>query len=475
MKRVSHAENEPVPVLPAAFRPARSRRRSKTRTEKEKKMFQGALLIVIYLAAVLSPHLLLLGLHAHSWNTFIYETGRSFALAGFAILIFQPVLAARLKTIERPFGMDMVIRFHKAVAVFALVLLACHPVLVAWGGRGFSLLYSVALPWYVLLGKLGLLLLLIHIVLAVFSGRLNLTFEGWRRYHFILAPIILVVAFLHSWNTGGDLAKSSLRTLWVILLTVAVLAYAWHKLVRPAALRRKPYRVTGVTQETRDVWTVELTPPEGRKRYSYVPGQFHFITFLRGRNLPEEEHHWTISSSPTRGERVTSTIKESGDFTSTIGETRQGDQAVVHGPFGRFSYVFHPEDRELVFIAGGIGITPLMAMLRHMHDNGDKREVTLIYANKTEEDIVFRDELAEMEQKGTPSLRVHHVLSRAGEEWEGETGYVDKEKIRRFCGEGLQKKAFYIVTPPKMTEKMLEALEALGVGKNQIRMERFSL
>ncbi len=438
-------------------------------------MVQRVVLVVLYVLIVTGPLTILVLLREHSPNDLIYEVGRSFALSGFALLAMQTLLVARLKMADRAFSMEMLSRFHKSMGVFAAILLVCHPLLLVLGGGGLSLLTSFEQEWYIWAGKFGLLLLLAHVVFSIFRRSVGLKFEQWRVAHYVLAPLILAVVFLHSWEAGDDLKIAPMRVLWVVLFLAALSAYVFHKVVKPMQLRRRPYRVHAVDRETHNVWTIELTPPEGETLYEYHPGQFHFITFYRGRDLPVEEHHWTISSSPTQRGFISSTIKESGDFTATIGLTRPGDEAVVQGPFGRFSYVLHPEDRAFVFIAGGIGITPLMAMLRHMRDTGTDAEVLLLYANRSEQDIVFREELGRMEGGDRPRLEVVHILSTAEQGWTGETGHVDRGKIERFTrGQGAGK-AFYICAPPPMTVKVLEILASLGVPDSRIRMELFSL
>jgi ferredoxin-NADP reductase len=157
-----------------------------------------------------------------------------------------------------------------------------------------------------------------------------------------------------------------------------------------------------------------------------------------------------------------------------MGETQPGDKAVVHAPFGRFSYLFHPEEKELVFIAGGIGITPLMAMLRYMKDNREVRPVTLLYGNPNQESMVFREELGEIEKGEHPSLKVVHVLSNPLKEWDGEKGYIDREMIEKYCGSDLSKKGFYVVGPPMLIEKSIHNLQDMGVKDRQIHMEVFS-
>lgn len=239
-------------------------------------------------------------------------------------------------------------------------------------------------------------------------------------------------------------------------------------------MRRRAYRVEEIRQETGDVWSVKLVPPPGHAIGDYIPGQFHFLTFFRGPGLPVEEHHWTISSSPAHKDAISSTIKAVGDFTATIGSTKIGDTAAVHGPFGRYSYGLHPEERDLVFLAGGIGITPLMAMLRHMRDVGDTRSVTLLYANKKEEGIVFSDELQQIAAGKKPNLTLIHVLSRPDGNWTGETGHLDREKIEKYCGRNQTEKTFYVCGPVKMAEELMGILRGMGVSKGRIRREIFS-
>jgi predicted ferric reductase len=330
-------------------------------------------------------------------------------------------------------------------------------------------------PWYIWVGRIGLVLLLVHTLISVYSNRVGLTFEQWRRIHYVLAPLIIVLVFVHSLEAGDDLKLAQVQVLWVILLAAAAAAYIYHKIIVPARLRRSPYRVVDVQPEAPKVWTVKLAPPEGEALYAYQPGQFHFITFNRGPNLPTEEHHWTISSSPTQKGFVTSTIKESGDFTSTIGLTKPGDTALVQGPFGRFSYTLYPKEKNFVFIVGGIGITPLMSMLRHMRDTKAEVDVMLLYANRTEKDIVFREELAAIEAGDAPRLKVVHILSEPEPGWNGETGYVDREKIARYLSSNMSENAFYVCGPPAMNTKVIETLLAMGVPYPRIHTEIFSL
>jgi predicted ferric reductase len=370
--------------------------------------------------------------------------------------------------------MDILIRYHKHMGIFAALLILSHPLLLAAGEKSWRLLLGTDLPWAILLGKATVVILLVNVLASIYQKSIRLKFETWRCFHDLLGPTVILLAFIHSWFVGADLQSPVLKTLWVVILILGVSVYTYHRIIRPRRLRARAYRVTEVIPETENVWTVKMAPPQGESIPAYAPGQFHFLTFYRKADLPVEEHHWTISSSPAQQDYVSSTIKALGDFTSTMGLTEKGDRVSVHAPFGRFSYVFHPEEKNLVFIAGGIGITPLMSMLRHMKDTRDRRSVMLLYASRTQSDIVFRQELSEIEKGEFPALKTVHVLSRAPEDWSGEKGYIDKGKIEKYCGPQAGDKSFYVCGPPGMLSAVLEALKDLRVPDSRIRIEIFS-
>jgi predicted ferric reductase len=429
---------------------------------------------LVYAALVMLPLIVAALSRPLTDHGFVYELGRSFALVGLALLALQFVVSARLSWVERPYGLDALYRYHKAAALLAVMLIALHPVLLVLGGAGWGLLTRPDVSWHIWLGKLALLLLLIQVLGSIFRPRLRVGFEQWRFLH-NQATVIFGLAFIHAWYTGGDFAEKAMQTSWWAMLAIAAMAYGYHKLIRPTILRRGAYRVAEVVRETHNVWTLHLEPPAGRSCFAYRPGQFQFLTLRRReRGLSVEEHPFTISSSPTQ-ERLSSTIKESGDFTATIGRTRPGDLVSVQGPFGRFGYALHPGEADLVFIAGGIGITPFISMLRHMRDTQADFDVLLIYGNRTEADIVFRSELDGMTAGGHLRLRVVHVLSQADEAWHGERGYIDRGMLARSVGERVSGRAYYVCGPPPMMTQVVAALRSLGVPPGRIAFERFSL
>ncbi|MBD3391718.1 MAG: oxidoreductase [Chitinivibrionales bacterium] len=431
-------------------------------------------LCALYAAVVVLP-LLIAGRFGWLFSGNIWgNIGRSLGLAGYAALALQVVLTARLKWVSMHFGLDRAIRFHRTAGMVSAALILSHPVLLAAGSGRWALLYGLDWPWAVLAGKAALVVLLVHGAIALWRRAMNIEFQRWLFLHRLGAPLVLAAGLVHSWFIGSDLRVPGMRILWLALGAVAGGLFLNQIALRLWRLKRQAYRVRKVSAETRGVYTLELVPPEGHDRFDFAPGQFHFLRFVEGRDQPVEEHPFTIAGSPASEGVLVSSIKRSGDFTSLIDRTRQGDRIAVHGAFGRFSLLLHPEETTVTFIAGGIGITPIMSMLRYMRDTGMDINAALLYANKTREDIAFADELRGMSSGEHPVVKLTHFLEEPPAGWEGQQGRITADHAGRFGAQPFAKSAFYICGPPPMMQGLLKGLKQKGISSRKIHYELFS-
>jgi predicted ferric reductase len=434
----------------------------------------GVLLCVMYPVAAVAPLAIFTALQPAADRPRMVEAGSDSAIVGFTLLALQFVLAARLGWIEGPFGIDVLMRFHRAVAFVAIALLCAHPFLVA-AGNGWGLLIRWRVPWFLWAGRLGLLALLLHVCASLIRRKLPIAYEAWRRWHNLGALSVLGLGFVHSLAIGNDLKSTSGRMVWAGLLAIAVSAWLYSRMLRPLLMRAgwgsQLFRVAAVTPEAPRVWTIALEPVG--KRFGYAPGQFQFLQ-IRSAKISSAEHPFTIASSPARQAGISLTIKESGDFTSNIGLVQPGDYATVHGPFGRFSHTFHRDEQDLVFVAAGVGITPLVSMLRYMADVREPRRVLLVYASRTLKDILFQDELRTMEAAEFPALKVVHVLSDPPADWHGEVGRLDADRVVQLSGDA-GGKAFYLCCPPAMMEALIRGLRRNEVSPAHIHADWFSI
>src|SRR5262249_2146857 len=214
-------------------------------------------------------------------------------------------------------------RFHRAMALMATALLCVHPLLVA-REEGWSLLAGARVRWEIWVGRLGLALLLLQVIVSVSRRIIRLRFDQWRRMHNPTALAIVTLGCVHCRAAGDDTPGGALFV-WGAILAVAYGFWLYRHVARPRLLLRHPFRVIGVRSEAPHVWSLTLEPT-GDRSFHFAPGQFQFLR-LHGAALPSEEHPFTIASSPARSERISLTIKGSGDFTAGNGPGPPGDRA----------------------------------------------------------------------------------------------------------------------------------------------------
>ncbi len=396
-------------------------------------------------------------------GNYIHSTGRLFALSGFVFILFQFVLSSRIKLIERGIGLDRLFTIHRTCGKTGLLLILIHPVLLFTGSRLQNNDFHFFTPLRII-GEVTLFLLCLAAGAALIYKYLNLKYGIWKNVHKIMY-IVLPLAFVHSFFIDSDVrAIAVLKVFWSLLLCIFVIVLLFRLRMR-IYVRSHPYYVAEVLQETHDTWTLSF---DGNFPV-FKPGQFMLIRLVRNGTI-SESHPFTISSSPT-GNRLSISIKSVGDFTSTISRTRIADYAYIEEPYGIFSFLSYDAD-DLILIAAGIGITPFMSMLRYINDKKLEKNIVLLWGNKTEKDIVFRDELEKMGREMT-SLKLVHVMSQQ-DDWQGEKGHIDTERIKKYV-DNFQKGQFFICGNPLMMLKIVQTLRKLGVSKRRIHYEKFAV
>lgn len=394
-----------------------------------------------------------------------YTIGKVLGVWSLTALTFQLLLVTRMDMLESAIGYDRITRWHAANGMLILGLVLLHPTLI-FSSQLLNLNFSAVTAFVLntpaaMLGELVTLLLVFQIVSTLYWKGLD--YEHWRIIHRV-GYVIVALGFLHSFLLGSDITvppENLLSIWWLMLAGVCIGSVAYRYGYRLLRKQRK-FRVADVRQETHDVHTVELQPED--EDVEHEPGQFAFVTF-HSMDVPDEEHHFTIASAPDR-DGFEYTVKAVGDFTTKLGNLEEDDTAVIEGPYGAFT--LDDSDTSVVMVAGGIGITPFMSMLRHM-DRTTGRETHLFYGNRTVDDIVFRDELAELAERND-WLTVTHVLSE--EDVEGfEHGYINEDLLQDADPDA----QYYVCGPPVMMDAVEDALRSLDVSRSQITTERFSL
>jgi ferredoxin-NADP reductase len=123
-------------------------------------------------------------------------------------------------------------------------------------------------------------------------------------------------------------------------------------------------------------------------------------------------------------------------------------------------------------ITGGIGITPFRSMIKYCADNGTKSQIILLYGNRNEENIAFKEEL-EMLTRQNRNLKIVHTLSQPNENWKGRQGYIDLQMITEEVPDYLER-VFYVCGSPELVTSILNVLKTLKITENNVKTENFS-
>ena len=225
-------------------------------------------------------------------------------------------------------------------------------------------------------------------------------------------------------------------------------------------------RVSDIITRTYNVKSFRFPKPNS---FSYKAGQFVFVTINGG--AQQLRKHFTLSSSPTEANFIEFTKKVTDHpYSLALTALNIGDTVNIDGPYGDFT--FEGEYNRVGMLSGGIGITPLRSICKYCTDTQSETKITLLYGNRAEKDIVFREELEEMQQKNK-NLKVVFTLDQASQSWKGYTGLINEEMVKNEIPD-YEETAFYVCGPPAMVEAIGSLLRELGVIESRIKRERFS-
>jgi len=433
---------------------------------------RAAFWIAIYLGLVLGPIVVLLIGPSPPGLGFWWDLSMALGFAGLAMMGVQFVLTARFRHATAPFGVDIVYYFHRYIGIVLLLIVIAHPVLViADNPATLAFLNPFAGPWYMRAGVISVVALIGVVIASLWRKSLGLAYEPWRVTHTALSVAAVALAIVHIEGVQYYVASPWPRLLWRVFALSVVAVVGYVRVVRPWRLRTRPYRVTEVARERGDAWTLTLAP-ERHQGFAFQPGQFAWLT-LGGSPFLMREHPFSFSSSPELpGGRVQFTIKELGDFTRTIGAVAPGTVAFVDGPYGAFTIDRHPAP-GYVFVAGGIGIAPMMCMLRTLADRGDRRPLLLVYAYRRWERMTFREAIADLESR--LNLTVVFVLEEPPDQWHGERGWITRELLDRHLPEDRLRRHVFVCGPEAMTQAVERQLRGLRIPAAHVHSELFEL
>ena len=242
--------------------------------------------------------------------------------------------------------------------------------------------------------------------------------------------------------------------------------------------RYKFLTVKEVVKETKDAVSLVFDQPEN-EILDYKPGQF--ITLIQTINGKKVRRAYSLCSSPDLDENPAITIKRVADgvMSNHVNDHIQaGDTIEIMEPMGSFTLDISPGNKKQIFLfGGGSGITPLLSIAKSILNVESDSKLVLIYANRDEDSIIFKEAINSLVSENSDRLDVVHFLENPPSEWSGETGYMTAEKLEKIISEksdeGFSEKQYMTCGPEPMMQIVQETWKKQGLPEANCHMESF--
>ncbi len=422
----------------------------------------------------------------HGSIAIMLNLGRIAGLVGTVMYALNLVYATRLKFLEYWFGgLNRVYIAHHLLGGLALIMLSFHPLLLALrymstsikqaalqlipnGLFPISALFNraseyhqaVLQQWATMFGSIAFWGM-VGLLLVTFF--IKIPYRFWLFTHKFLG-VAFFIAGLHVLFISSDTSRDPLMKGYILtIVAIGLIAFVYKTLVGNIFIRKYRYIIEDVKTVSGNVTQIRMKPE--KQAMSYNAGQFIFIRFqAEDSHISKEWHPFTISSAPS-DDLLEVSVKGLGDYTNKINGLGPGMTADVEGAYGRFSYR-HYTSKNQIWIAGGIGITPFLSMIKDLPAEGCT--VDLYYAAKTESELIDWDKLSQHAGARHKYVRVIPFLG------DRQKDHLDISFIENTSGE-LKGKDFYICGPPPMMQGLRKQLRAKGVPATSIHTEEFGM
>lgn len=390
--------------------------------------------------------------------------GRLFGFVATFCILLQLLLQSRLPGLERSLGLRQLLKIHRYNGYFIFFAILLHPIMItlayAGGAAGaWDQFLSFARDYQDMLRAIvAVAVLLVIIATSIYMTRSRLPYELWYFIHLNVYAAVLL-SFGHQLRNGAEFLSSPwFVAYWYVLYGTVLGMVAWFRFGRPLwRLVKHRFRVDRVVEEAPGVYSIYISAREVEK-LGITPGQFYIWRFL-DRKRWWQSHPFSVSALPARN-RLRLTFKAVGGFTHNLARVERGTLVMPEGPHGTFT-LDSARGKNLLFIGGGIGITPLRSMIEALPVGYNAQ---LIWSLTSDKEAFLQQEFADFQAKG---VKVNYVYS-------DKQGRLSPELIKAMAPDAAQREVF-LCGPPTMMRDLSMILTGIGVNKKHIYTERFAL
>ena len=397
----------------------------------------------------------------------LIELSRWAALLGTYGSLLVIFLIARVPVIERGVGHDRMVSWHRKLGPIALILIALHVALIIAGYAASEAVSYLAESWsllstyrWILPATAGFILMMMAGIASWRVARRRMSYETWWVTHLYLY-LAIALAYMHAITLGQAFVYHAwARWVWIALYVITFGALIVYRVIKPIAMSlRHDLKVHSVERESEDTYSIWISG-KNVTDIGARGGQFFGWRFLTP-NHWWQSHPYSLSAGPDK-KYLRITVKDLGDHSRSLADLKPGTRVVAEGPYGIFTADARSGD-HVVLVAGGVGITPVRALLDDLPKNV---RVDLLYRAPKPEALVLHDELDAI-ARSRPNTRVRYLGGNR-------RSYPINAKSMTHLIPDFHTADVYTCGPAELVASVRHAAEVVGIPEQRIHDEAFS-
>ncbi|GAB4142627.1 MAG: ferredoxin reductase family protein [Patescibacteria group bacterium] len=378
------------------------------------------------------------------------------ALVGTVTFGSTMILSARWKWVERFFGgFDKAYVAHKYNGVASYILLFLHFLsIIIPKFLNFQIFINYVIPVSTIDINLGILSFYLLSILLLITFIKKVPYHFWKKTHEYMG-VSFLLGFLHTLLIPSDVSRFLPLKIWMIFFaSFSLFAFFWQRFFWPNFSKKYIYKISKI-ENFGDVIDIYLEPK--KEKIDFYSGQY---VFLKIEKFGNEFHPFTISSAPNEN-FLRFSIKKLGDWTKKLDFLKIYDEVEVYAPLGEFGDKFALQKKDMVFLAGGIGVAPFLSLIK----TENKKQIHFFYSANNDSDAKRVDEILEIVQRNE-KIDFEFIDTRVRKR-------ISALEISKKIG-GLENKYFFLCGSQKFMHGLLNDLIDLGVQNRNIILEDFN-
>ncbi len=397
----------------------------------------------------------------------LIEMSRWAALLGTYGSLLVIFLIARVPVIERGVGHDRMVSWHRKLGPIALILIALHVALIIAGYAASEAIGYLSETWtllstyrWILPAFAGFILMMMAGISSWRVARRRMSYETWWVTHLYLY-LAIALAYMHAITIGQAFVTHAwARWIWIALYVITFGALILYRIIKPIMMSsRHGLKVHSVERESHDTYSVWITG-KNLDKIGARGGQFFGWRFMTP-NHWWQSHPYSLSAGPDN-KYLRITVKDLGDHSRSLSDLKPGVRVIAEGPYGIFTADARSGD-HVVLVAGGVGITPIRALL---DDMPKQVRVDLLYRAPKPEALVLHDELDAI-ARSRPNTRVRYLVGNR-------RSYPINAKSLTHLIPDFSTADVYTCGPEQLVASVRHAAEVVGIPDSRIHDEAFS-